>query len=350
MYTFNGILKRIKDRFKNPTSKIEGTFAMDNAQAVAQELAMIHNTQIEPVIDAVFLDTATGEDLDRRAADFFEVRHPAQAATGKLLFKGADKTYIPIGTMARLDALLFATTEAVRIDASGTALAAAICQTPGTVGNVPADVIKIMAKRLEGVQEVTNPEPFEGGTEREDDEDFRARIYDKIRFPVTSGNEYYYEYLAKQVPGIGKAKCQGTWAGPGTVKLTLLSAEGGTPDATLIDNVRQHVEAQRLIGADITYLGAVPLPVQISGKLALATGYIIEDIVQGVRTELNTYFEQIAFDRVTEYVSYHKVIEMIFRVPGVADIVELRLNGGTGTIPIGHDEFCVLQGVSLSAD
>lgn len=209
----------------------------------------------------------------------------------------------------------------MRIGSDGTALVAARCQTVGTAGNVPANVVNSVVKRVEGVQEVTNPVPFEGGTETEDDASLRARGFEIIRFPITSGNEHYYEYLAKEVPGIGKAKCKGTWAGPGTVKLTLLSTEGDTPDATLIDNVRAHVEAQRLIGADITYKGAVPLPVAIAGRLLLQAGYMIEDITPAIRAEFDAYFEEIAFDGVTEYLSYHKAIEMVFRVPGIADIV-----------------------------
>lgn len=350
MFKFSSIMKRLKGRLNNEASKVEGTFTMDNLQAVGQELAMIHNTVIEPIKDDVFLDTATGINLDRRAADFNEVRHPAQAAVGKILFKGTAKTYIPSGSTVRSETNLYITTEPAYISTGGEVLVAAKCQKTGSAGNTAAGTIKNMVPKLAGVAEATNPVAFEGGTDEETDSSFRARIYEKIRYPITSGNEYYYEYLAKQVPGIWKAKCTGCWNGPGTVKITLLGPDALPPDSTIIDAVRKYVETQRLIGADITYIGAVSLPITVSGNLILKPGYLLEDIVPGIRQEFEDYFLSIAFDRETTYFSYHKAIEMIFRVAGVSDIKELFINRDIKTVSIGSDEFCQLLEVNFRAN
>ncbi len=348
-YSFAEIDARIKGRLNNESSRMEGSFAADSAQAVAQELAMIHSTEIAPILDAVFLDTAAGGELDRRALDFGEVRQAAQAATGRLRFRGTAGALIPAGTLARVDALLFETVAAVRIAATGEVLAAARCQTAGVAGNVPAGVIRLMAQHVAGVSEVTNPEAFAGGTETETDAAFRERLLEKIRRPVTSGNEYYYEHLAEQVPGILRARCTGTWAGPGTVKLVLLSSEYRAPDETVMAQVQAQVEAQRLIGAEITYLGAEALPVNLSGRLVLMAGYLVEDVAAEIAAEFSAYFEQIAFDGVTEILSYHKAIELAFRAAGVLDIEELLINGAAASVVIGPDAFCWLEGVDFSA-
>lgn len=39
----------------------------------------------------------------------------------------------------------------------------------------------------------------------ETDDAFRARLLDKIRQPITSGNANHYVYWARQVPGVGAA-------------------------------------------------------------------------------------------------------------------------------------------------
>lgn len=350
MYSKTEIEQRIKHNLKNPTSKIEGTFSMDNVQAVSQELAEIHSVVIEPLMDRMLWDTASGLDLDDLGKDFNHSRNPAKSAEGKLLFKGVPKVFIPEGTMARVDSLLFITTDPGRLDSTGECLITACCTTDGPAGNVPANVITSMVKRIEGVREVNNPQPFGGGVDREDDASYRARGFEKKRRPITSGNEAYYEVLAKEVSGIGKAKCRGCAFGPGTALLVLLSTEGGTPDTVTLANVKAYIDPCKMIGADIRYFGALPLEVTITGRLVLAAGYIIEEVIPAINAEFDKYFSTIAFDRVTEYISYNKAIQMIFSVPGVQDISEMLLNGGTENLPIEFSQFCHLQEVNFRAD
>ena len=51
----------------NPTSKLEGSFSMDNVQAVSQEIAMMYAIEVATIPDKVLLDTAYDEFLDRAA-------------------------------------------------------------------------------------------------------------------------------------------------------------------------------------------------------------------------------------------------------------------------------------------
>ena len=66
----------------NPTSKLEGSFSMDNVQAVSQEIAMMYAMEVAPIPDKVLLDTAYDEFLDRAALDCGEARLPATQAQG----------------------------------------------------------------------------------------------------------------------------------------------------------------------------------------------------------------------------------------------------------------------------
>lgn len=351
-YTFEEIRDRIKDRLQNPTSTIEGTFSMDNAQAVAQELARIHNMEIEPLLDAAFLDTAAGENLDRRAMDFNETRRQAAASTGKLKFTGSDGTYIPMGFTAASAALSFETTAAARIGANGEAMVNAVCRTPGSVGNVASGAVGTLISAVPGVESVTNPQAFEGGADIESDQAFRARLLEKIRKPITSGNENHYVYWAKQVSGVGNARCFGTWNGPGTVKVTIISDTGGVPDDTLVERVKSYILENKPIGAELTVAKAQPLPINIEGTLILASGHEMDAVVQAAKDGVAAYLAQIAFldtAGTTQYLSYHKIGELIFSTPGVNDLRDLLLNGQTSTIEIGPEEFCRLGEVDLHA-
>lgn len=349
MYSFEEIWGRIRDNIKNPASRIEGTFTMDNAQAVAQELARIHSMEIEPMLDNTFLDTAPGIYLDRAAVDFNETRNPAVAATGELVFGGSSGLYIPVGTMGTLDGLYFSTLEAASIDASGKVTAKAECTTPGIIGNVSAETIQTVVNPPNGASlTVINPAAFEGGVEEESDEAFRARVLKKIRTPITGGNENHYVYWAEQISGV-IAKCFGTWAGRWTVKVTILSDTRDAPDDTLIDRVVEKLEENKIIGVDLTVAKAEPLFIDISGSLLLDSGYSLADVTESIRRAINSYFFDIAFDKKTSYLSYHKVSELIFSAPGVVDIIAFTVSGQMSALPIGREEFCKLRAVEFNA-
>ena len=66
-FEYEDIKNRIMENLKNPTSKLEGSFSMDNIQAVAQELAMMYAMEVATIPDKVLLDTAYDEFLDRAA-------------------------------------------------------------------------------------------------------------------------------------------------------------------------------------------------------------------------------------------------------------------------------------------
>lgn len=52
-FTTEGILERLKSDLKNDTSKIEGSFTMDNLQAVSEELARFYSMLIVPIKEEI---------------------------------------------------------------------------------------------------------------------------------------------------------------------------------------------------------------------------------------------------------------------------------------------------------
>ena len=73
-FDYSAIVTRIRDRLQNLSSRMEGTWSMDNVQAVAQEMAMMVAMEVEVIPDRVLIDTAVDEYLDRKAKDYGEVR------------------------------------------------------------------------------------------------------------------------------------------------------------------------------------------------------------------------------------------------------------------------------------
>ena len=360
-FSVQAILKRLRDALQNPVNKIEGGFSMDNLQAVSEELARMDAMEVQPIPDRVLLDTAEGEYLDRRALDYAETRNPAVAASGSLLFTGSAGVQIPAGTEAAAGVLVFETTQEGTIGSDGTCLLPAVCQTPGSAGNVPAGAINILRTVINGITTVTNPESFGGGADAESDESFRSRIFDKIRRPITSGNRNHYIYWAKQVSGVGGAKCLGAEVcGAGMVKVIVLSDTLGIPDEAVLQRVEEHIQEERPIGPQVEIVSASPVDIAVSVTIKAAEGYGISSIKAAAQAALQEYVDSVNkadFDMApswqdenrTSTVSYYRIGSLLFDIPGVEDILSYTLNGDIASVESGYTEFFRLGEVVVSA-
>lgn len=359
-FTAAAVLKRMRDGLQSPVNKMEGGFCMDNLQAVAEEISRLDTMEVRPIPDRVLLDTAEGEYLDRRALDYNETRNPATAATGLLLFTGEVGAFIPAGTGVMYGALIFETTAAVHIGIDGICEAPAKCRTTGQVGNVAAGTVTILRAAVEGVKSAINPAPFGGGAQAESDDAFRSRIFDKIRRPITSGNRNHYIYWAKQVPGVGAAKCLGAEVcGPGQVKVIILSDQFGVPDEVVLNHVSAHVEEERPIGARVTVTAAVPLEVNVNVVVTVAAGYSMADIQQNILTALQRYLDSVnraefaippahGDEGRKSHLSFYRIGDLIFGVEGVSDIISYTLNGGLVSLSCEYIEYFKLGVVVIN--
>ena len=290
MSKFDDAVEIMRDALATPQSKNEGTFSMFNIRSVAQNHAIISNN-VEIVNDNWSLDTAAGIYLDEKAKDYGMTRHYAQYATGLVTFTGTDGTTIPGGTIVAAPdyGVRFVTQESTIIS-QGTATVAATCLVTGPVGNVPEDSVTQIADQLQGVTSVNNEAAFSGGVDREDDDNFRMRIYFKIRYPATSGNVYHYQQWATEVSGVGAVKVFPLWDGPGTVKVSILDANGDPANEGLIDDVQAYIdptpqqtgEGQAPVGALVTVTTATAKPVNVSATVTLGAQAILRQSRQAL--------------------------------------------------------------------
>lgn len=329
---------------------------MFNIRSVAQNHAIISNN-MEIINDNWSLDTAAGVYLDEKAKDYGMTRHYAQYATGQVTFTGTDGTMVPGGTIIAAPdyGVRFVTQESVAI-AQGTAMVAATCLVTGPAGNVPAESVTQIADQVQGVASVNNEAAFSGGVDREDDDSFRMRIYFKIRYPATSGNVYHYQQWATEVSGVGAVKVFPLWDGPGTVKVSILDANGDPASEELIDEVQAYIdpepqqtgEGQAPVGALVTVATAEAKPVDVSATVTLGSTGNLETVKMDFTEALKAYFRQIAYDGETVSVSPARVGNLLFNVQGLVDYANLTLNGGTAAVTIGEEEVHSVGEVTLT--
>ena len=198
----------------------------------------------------------------------------------------------------------------------------------GSSGNVAANSIIQIPLSIPGINSVTNKEATHDGYDEEDDDTLRARYLNHVRLPATSGNPYQYCEWAMEVTGVGAAKCIRTWNGPNTVKLIIVNSNMEEASDYLIEQVYNHIEEVRAIGAMLTVVSAKPKIINISAEIIGTLDE--EDFRQGI----NGYFTRLTrliMSNVRKaarqyYVSYAQISSVIIVEGGADDHSNLLLN------------------------
>lgn len=99
-------------------------------------------------------------------------------------------------------------------------------------------------------------EVLKEGSEEESTEALRERFLFKVQKPSTSGNIYDYYNWTIECAGVGAAKIYPLALGPGTVKVVIADAERSAATPELIEQVKNHIEELRPIGADVSVVSA----------------------------------------------------------------------------------------------
>lgn len=335
------LLSNISDEY----DKTEGSFFYDAEMPLSIELENAYDEQ-ESILDKGFVDTATGEYLDKKVAEQGIYRKQATHATTTVTITGSVGANIIEGDKVASDNATYEFMESKTIEDTGQTTVNVQCTQLGTMGNVPVGAIKYFPVTLSGLVSVTNNVAVTNGYDGESDEELRQRYYTKVQTPSTSGNKYHYLNWAKEITGVGDAKVFSLWNGNGTVKVVIINSNKCSADSTLINEVFTHIENNRPIGATVTVISAIEKTINVSVSLVIDTNnYTIEGVTTAIENALTDYFKSIAF--VETYVSYAKIGNIIFDIKGVLDYSNLTVNNGTANITISDEEIPVLGGVTV---
>ncbi len=339
------ILLRLLSQISDEFDKSVGSFFYDVGKPVSEELASIRE-RVEEVLKNGFALTATGMYLDSKVAEQGIERKSATYSTVNVTVTGAPGSSISAGDKVASDTLVFTISEGAIIDETETATVTAICDTPGKVGNVPIGAINRFPVTLAGLVSVTNPTAAVDGFDEESDDELRERYFEKVSLPATSGSKYHYIMWAKEISGVGDAKCLPLWNGNGTVKVIIINSDKGTASEELISEVTRHIEENRPIGAEVTVESAVPLVIDVSVSLVLTNGDGVETAKKNIAESITSYLQKNAFSGT--YISYARIGGCILNSAGVADYSDLLLNNGIENIEIGETEVPVLGVVTIA--
>ena len=309
------ILAELQSESETSATKIEGTFEYDMLASNSIEFAKTE-VELEQLYKACFADTSWGEYLTMIAEQYGVLRRAATKATGTITLTG--KGIVPTGSLFTTAAgTKFQTLEYRNVN--GTADVPVEAVNAGEAGDVKENTITVIPMSIPGITAVTNAEATSGGYDEEDDEDLLKRYLEKVRLPATSGNKYEYYEWAKSVSGVGDARVQSLWNGPGTVKVIIVDANMQVAPASLIQSVVDYIETVRPIGATVTVVSPTPIPVTITAKISgtLDKEQFLKDV--------NAYIAGKGMD--LRSLSYARCIDILLNQTTVADCADVRLNG-----------------------
>ncbi|MCR4719776.1 MAG: baseplate J/gp47 family protein [Firmicutes bacterium] len=338
------ILSRLLSEISNEYDKTVGSFFYDVEQPVSTELETVYG-QVEDILKNGFAKTAEGEYLDNKVLEQGLTRKAATASTVTVKVTGTPSSSVSVGDKVASDELVFTVIENAVLDSGGIAYVTASCDTLGRIGNIPIGAINKFPVTLPGLVSVTNEEAASGGYDEETDDELRERYFEKVSLPATSGSKYHYVAWAKEVSGVGDAKCIPLWNGNGTVKVIIINSDKEAAGSALINEVASHIEENRPIGASVTVESATPLTINISVSLVLANGVTEEMARNRISNSVTEFLQKKAFS--SSYISFAQIGGCILNCDGIIDYTDLTLNGDTENIEVSETAVPVLGGVTI---
>ena len=347
----NEIHQRMMSHLPKDIDDMIGGFPYDFTKPAAIELSEFINYHMVRALMIAFPQFAWDEWLDLHGRQVHLTRHEAECASGFVEVAGIAGTVIPSGTIfctpATNDspALEYISNEDSIIESDGIAIISVTAVTSGTISNVAANTICMMAKPDKNILSVTNKEPITGGTERESNNAYYDRIAAEYDSSMTYlGNDSDYIRWAKEA-GAGDCIVVSAYDGPGTVKLVLVDRNGEPANNTLIQEVYHYIvspddRTKRLLPTACAKLVCVA-----------ATTVNINYICTGLSIDETTTIEQIKKDfkeavmkiydkaQKASILRYNDVRPLISAINGVKDFDTFMINDNIVNIQLAQEEY-----------
>lgn len=254
---------------------------------------------------------AKGEYLDSLAELFFDVSRlqPGKARTTLRFYISTELPFdqlVPKGTRVTVDGeIIFETIEDLYIK-SGSLYGDVIaeCQTPGTIGNgfVPGQITEIIDV-FPYYSSVENITESNGGSEREDDNEFYERMRSSMKSYSTAGPKGSYEYWAKTVSS-AIADVKASSPKPGEVDVRILLENGELPSGEMIEAIEKALSDDKLrpltdkvtVAAPDTVDFDIDVKFYIPRPSANSTAVIADDVEKAVDNYIKWQTEKMGRD------------------------------------------------------
>ena len=334
--------KKMADIIPQDIDLSAGNHAWNMTRPTALAMAEMCEAILPRVIQVIIPEWSYGEFLDGHARTRALTRRAATAATGEITITGTAGTVIPTGSLFSTAAVGdepsvdYATAVSATIPAEGNVTIPVQCTQTGIEGNTPAGTIVLVSSKLKNINSVTNAEAVTGGTERESDEDFQARIceYDADQGNSYTGSVADYKRWATSVPGVGEATIIPAQDDSGLVRIILTDSNGAPATTNLCQAVYNFIMKpdtpdKRLtpVGASIEVSPPATITLSVKATVELTEGATLEAVKAAYLAALTAYLP-VAFG--DGEIKYTRVAAALASVAGANDYADLQIGIKSG--------------------
>lgn len=324
-YTYQSILKELLDAYESFSGSRpdDASDAGIRMRVLAGQLFSLH-ARISWMEGQVFPDSAVGGQLDHLAAMWGLARKAASSAEGLLCFSRPEaeelpEIIIPAGVLCAAPGTQgkqFSTIEETRLqDGETQACARARALEPGASSNVTVGMVTLPVNPPQGVTQVSNPSPFDGGADAETDEHLRRRLLGLLgRMPNGVNADTYRERALSYEPVL-EASVLPRARGAGTVDVIILTASE-TPDAALLARIQEDFSREREIGTNVLVRAAVRTQMDLSAKVLVEYGYDAVQVTARCEEVLRGFLETLPLG---SQLLTAQIGDRLFHVEGVAN-------------------------------
>ncbi|PAE20492.1 phage tail protein [Bacillus sp. 7504-2] len=336
--TYEDLLQQKLDQIDADIDKREGSIVY-NALAGNSVEAQLLYIALDSILNETFAETATRENLIKRAAERGLTPEPATRAR----LKGVFNIDVPIGSRFSLDDMNYEVIE--RISQGEFVLE---CETFGNEGNlylgplVPIDYI-------DGLTSAELTEVLIPGEDEEETEALRRRYFNSFNSQAFGGNRQDYKDKVNSLQGVGGVKVYRAWNGGGTVKLVVINSLFQKPSQTLIDTLQETIdpigeqgEGVGLAPMDhvVTVFGVDETTINVASNITYQDGWSWPEVEPYVLETIDSYFASLNetwAEQDALVVRISQIETRLLNIPGIIDIADTTLNGEQENIVLHPD-------------
>lgn len=261
--------------------------------------------QLVQKINALLLDGARGDDLDRFAFDRYQLtRKGAQAAVGSArMFRTSTAVGagdVAIGTkLVTLTGIEYVTTTQATFGATDTAAPANVrAVLAGKATQVGANTIRRFdnpSALFDPSLQVNNDEATSGGEDREEDDVFRERVRDFF-LTARRGTLGAIEFGAKEVGGVESAQAREVLTPtnlPARVVELFVADGSGVSNTVLGAQVRDNLQEFRAAGIRVITSTSTPQIVAVQLQLAFQAGVDTSTLAEQIRGAMAAFINSL---------------------------------------------------------
>lgn len=346
--TYEELIKSKLAAVDDSLDKREGSIIYDTLAPNSAESSRLY-ADMDIFADRMFADTATGDDLERRAAERNLIRNDAVNTVFKGYFYDSSGNAFDISVGDRFQGGTMNYCAAERLDKGVFSMK---CETAGSDGNSYTGKI-IPVEYIDGLATAKISEIIIYGEDAEDDESLRKRYFETFETNSFGGNIDDYKNIVSKIDSIGGCKVYPVYYGAGTVRLVLLNNGYKVPDSNIISEVQELIDpkpkgsgyGKAPIGHDVYVEAAKGTTINVSASITISNGYDKNTVFENAKSSVEDYFIELSKqwsqnDNLTVRVSR---IEMkILDTDGVIDAENVKINSATENIVLDSDCIPVL--------